>query len=231
MDLRAVMTPLNGPDWVAVKTPDSPLRVVEDVTPENAVLRVRAESIESHRTLFRREVYGKRVYATYRWYAPLLKPLTAVTVIGPLFLSFRDPHAHQGYPWRRRDYLRDVAAWFNPFSAVPTGPRQFAAEDSLIRIEVVPWISREVPLPDPNRSVTLRLDDMDVETAVSDAEGFVAFDLTPLLARETGERDVKLQLVTASPSGATAVLRYVVPARTVLQLIDKRPPSGGDSIP
>lgn len=228
IDIRTVMTPTDGPEQVSVRQPSSPLRIVADVTPENGVLRLTAESVESHSKLFRRETIGKKVYVPYKWYTPIVKPVTAITLIGPFYFSIREPHSHAGYPWRRRDYFRDVISWFNIFSAVPVGPREFEEEDVRVRTEFVYWPYQDVPIPEAGRNVTLRMEGQGPLSAVSGSNGLISFDIAPLLANSADEKDVNLVLSTYV-NGKESSLRYTVPADTVRRLKEnqKRPAAPG----
>jgi hypothetical protein len=229
IDIRTVMTPLESPEHVTQRLPDPPFRVVEEISPENGVLRVRAETIERHSKLFRRDVYGKKVYAPYAWYTPIVKPVVAITVVGPLYFSIRAPHSHAGYPWRRRDYFRDVVAWFNILSGVPVGTREFEDRDVLVRWDVTSWTYRDVPVPAPDRRATLRMEGWDLAEVRSDADGMLSLDIVPYLAKATGEQDVYLELVTPGPGGEEAVLHYTIPAETVRRLKDEAKPPDTDS--
>ena len=73
-------------------------------------------------------------YVPYRWYAPVIKPLAAVTLVAPIYSACR-PHPHRDGRIGAGDRIRDFGAWFNIFSGIPTGPRSIVREDEPSRAE------------------------------------------------------------------------------------------------
>ncbi|GEM_PF-2085793 len=155
------------------------MRLAAPVTPEALRLAVLVEEQWVTFGPARRETYGYRSYVPCTWYSPLVKPIIAITVIPPLYLSFHDPHSHGGGSWRLRDYGRDVIAWFNICSGMPIGPRQIETEERLIRTKRGEFPVAERAEPVAGRTVLLALEDQELMKAVSDDKGVVRYDLAP----------------------------------------------------
>jgi hypothetical protein len=171
----------------------------------------------------RRETYGYRSYVPYKWYAPILKPVVAVTVVCPVIFSFRDPHAHDGGSWRFRDYGRDVVAWFNIASGVPTGPRRIETRERLIRTRrgEFPVAQRNEPVPD--RTVILEMDGKELARAVGDDKGLVRFDLAPHLLPEVVRTGQLFQLELPSEDGTGQIFNFMLDKETAAAWIKAHP--------
>ena len=129
VDIRSTLTPLNPGERQARAADAELLRVTRAISAENAVPEARIETREVAGEVMRQDTYGRPTYVKYAWYTPILKPFAAVTIIAPFYMSFHDPHVHNGGSWRKLDFFRDVLAWYNLFSAMPTGPREMGQEE------------------------------------------------------------------------------------------------------
>lgn len=219
VDVRSTLAIQEGVEEVRPRRLSDPLRLVREPTAQSPVLEVVVERGEFTTRPARRETWGRPVHVPYQWYAAIIKPLAAVTLVAPLGISFTDPHQHNLGSWGTRDYFHDAIAWFNPFTAIPTGSRRVEEERRLraddIRVEV-----SERRLPDPGRRVTLFLDDKELESAVSDADGRVRFDLAARLtqADAASDRTVRLRLAGAGESDAE-MFRWTLKADLIRDIL------------
>ena len=170
VDVRARLLP-QGQIETSREPAAKPLKIVNEVSPEDPLLLVRVEQSEISMSLAIQERYGRRVCVSYQWYAPVVKPLAAATLVVPFWLSARDPHAHGGGTWGVTDYLRDVLSWYNPFTAIPTGRRKIAKEETLITSRVIWTALAEERVPLPGRNVALQIGDLKRAEKVSKSEG------------------------------------------------------------
>lgn len=225
--LRTWQVPLGGEEDVRLIPCGQPLRVLEDLSETNARLEVRVEQREVRLGLVRQETYGHPAAARWKWYAPLVKPIVSATVVLPFCFSWRDPHCHSAENWRLRDYLRDVVAWYNWASAVPTGPRELGSEERLVRVR-----ETNAPLSDcmvgiPGRTVELYLGGARIDTQTTDAAGCVQFDVTKYLTPEFAGEDRRIRLVSPRPDGEPAEIAWVLPGRMLRGLLRTRERAAG----
>jgi len=199
-----------------------PLQIERGISERNAVLEVRVESLETTEGLVRSDLYGKPTYVEWVWYHPLLKLPVAVTILPPFYLAFRVPHTHSGGNWSRWDYFRDVIAWFNLASAVPTGPREIRAEEALVRSKKMTAILSQRRAPLAGRGVSLSLDGRELASAVSDAQGEVRFDLAPFLTPELAQGSHTLRLVSPYEVGGAVEYTWKLDGAVVGQYLENR---------
>ena len=199
------------------------MRLAAPVTPERVSLEVLVEEQWVTFGPARRETYGHRSYVPYTWYAPLLKPVVAVTVVTPMVLSFRDQHRHGGGSWRLRDYGRDIVAWFNIFSAVPTGPRRIEAGERLLKSKRGEFPVAQRNEPAPSRTVLLVLDEKELARAVGDAEGVVRFDLAPHLRPAMAGASQVFHLKLQRENGTEEIFNFTLDKETAAALLKAHP--------
>jgi hypothetical protein len=214
-DLRTEVTPIGGGQTVRLAQAARPLRIVKDLSAENHVLEVRVERLEVTSGFARREIYGHATQAPFRWYAPAVKPAVAGTLVLPLFFSFRDPHRHGDLQWSPADYFRDAAAWFNPFSAVPVGPREIETEESFVYSDIVDAPVSEKPVPVSGHVVILWIDDERIAEGTTGADGLVRFDLTERVDAEFAAKDRRFKLKGVGMEGPRSELRWTVTRGTL----------------
>jgi hypothetical protein len=226
-DVRSTLLPTAGEQRVTTTTLPRPLGVTREITGLNAVLEIKVSALETTEGPARMDTYGKLTYVTYQWYTPFVKLGAILSLVCPWYLPAHDPHIHGAGNWTRSDYFRDVLAWYNLCSGLPTGPRDIDLEEQLIRSETLraPFSQRLAPVP--GRSVTLSLDGKELAKAVTGADGTVRFDLAPFLKPELAKGNHTLQIVTPVGSGAEAVLPLPLEGKTVEQLLG--PPGGAGS--
>jgi len=201
---RTEIEPLGEAETVETRPAPDPL-VLEQLLPrEGPWLRVRAEALEVATGPARVRLHGRAAYVEYRWYTPLVKPLIAVTLIGPFYAAAFDPHAHNGRTWDLLDYLRDTFAWYNLFSAVPTGPRVLDDAETLLREQRSTIVLRVARVPLPQREVVLLIDDQLVARQTTAADGHARLDLGPWLRERTGASDHPARLELRDPEHAAA---------------------------
>lgn len=230
VDIRSTLTPL-GEGRVRNAPLERPLRITRELSGRNAILEVCVESLETTYGPAQLERFGKPTYVPWRWYHPLVKLPIAVTIFPPFFLAFHDPTTYGGGNWTRWDYFRDVMAWFNLCSAVPTGGREVRlTEQRILRKEVIA-VLRERRAPISGRSVTLSLDGRQLASGVSDAEGAVRFDLALFLTPELAQANHTLRIVSPTVAGQAAELSQSLEGKTVQQLLENRPAAPGPTIP
>lgn len=222
VDLHAVVTPTGG-ESVRQAMPEQPLRVTRDLSAKNGVLDVRVESLEIATGAARRDIYGRKTYAVWRWYAPLAKPFVGVLLIPPFYLAAHDPHTHGAENWTRGDYFRDVIAWYNLFSAMPNGPREMELTETPLRSETLETTLRQRRVPIAGRTIIVQLDDRELGRGVSDADGAVSFNLAPALTAELARADHTVRLVSPGADGETAELSWTLEAATVRQFLNRPP--------
>ena len=222
VDVHTRLTPIGNEREVKQLPADQPLRIVRDITPTNSVIELLVEQREVSTGLAGQETYGRRTYVPFRWHAPIVKPLAAVTVVLPLYFSASDPHCHGGGNWGLLDYLRDVCSWFNPFSGIPTGHRKVDNETRRMRYcdVLAPLAERRVPVS--GSTVELYLDDVKVAEGVSDAEGRVRFDLAEQITPEFAQAGHRLRVVSRIADGRAANLDWNVSAGELGGLPGKR---------
>jgi hypothetical protein len=222
VDIRSTLTPL-GEGRVENAPLEQPLRITRELSERNAVLEVRVESLETTTGPAQLERFGKPTYVPWRWYHPLVKLPIAVTILPPFFLAFHDPTTYGGGNWTRWDYFRDVVAWFNLCSAVPTGGREVrTAEERILLKKVVAVRERRAPIA--GRGVTLSLDGRPLASGVSNSEGEVRFDLAPFLTPDLAQASHTLRIVSPSGAGEAAELSQPLDGKTVQQLLENREP-------
>ena len=224
VDVRSALTPL-GEAGVENAPLEQPLRITREISERNAILEVRVEWLETTAGPAQLERFGKPTCVPWQWYHPLVKLPIAVTIIPPFLLAFHDPHTHGGGNWTRWDYFRNVGAWFNLCSAVPTGGREVRMEEERILLEKVAAVIRERRAPISGRGVTLSLDGRELAGGVSDAEGAVRFDLAPFLTPELAQTSHTLRVVSLSDTGEPAELTRKLDGKTVQQLLENRSPT------
>ena len=222
VEIRTQLVPLGDEREVRRLPAVQPLLIVRDVSATSAVIEVRVEQREVTTGLAVQETRGRRTYAPYKWYAPILKPLASVTVVLPFYFSASSPHNHGAENWGMLDYFRDVLGWFNPFSALPNGPRRVESRERSLRWRVIsaPLAERQVPIS--GRAVALHLDGEKIEEQVSDAEGMVRFDLNRHLTPARAEADRQLALMSSAPDGAVADVRWTVTTAVLRELVRQR---------
>jgi hypothetical protein len=227
-DIRSVITRVDGNEKVTEAEAAEPLRVARDVSENNAVLDVRVESIEVVTASARRDRYGREVYVPWTWdwagtcWSPFLKLGVDIFIIPPFYLAAHDPHAHGGEVWRRRDYWRDVVAWWNFFSTIPTGPREIAATETLIGSENMEAIVNERRKPIAGRTISLSLDGREILSGVSNADGSVAFDLGPFLKPNIAGAGHSLRVSSLAPNLEEVSLSWTLDAKIVRKYLDKQ---------
>lgn len=229
--IRAEVVAEPGDGRTEVTAGSETMRLTRALTAENMVLELAVESQETTMGPGRRNMYGHRSYVSYEWYAPILKPVAAVTVIGPLYMSFHDPHSHGGRSWRMWDYCRDVVAWFNIFSGVPTGPRKIETEERMFRSKRGEFPVAERSMPAPGRAVVLTLDNRELDRRVGGDDGRVRFDLPGLIRPEMSGADqsfrLKLQRENGTEEEFTFTLRKEITAAWLkAQSAPAQPPRG-----
>jgi hypothetical protein len=222
VDVRSVLTPL-GEGSVANAPLEQPLRVTREISERNAVLEVRVETLETTEGPAQIERFGKPTCVPWHWYHPLVKLPIAVTVLPPFFLAFHDPTTYGGGNWTGWDYSRDVFAWFNLCSAVPTGGREVRTEEERILLKKVNAVIRERRAPIPGRGMTLSLDGRELGSGVSDAEGAVRFNLAPFLTPDLAQSSHTLRIVSLAETGEAAEISRKLDGKTIQQLLENRP--------
>jgi len=216
VDLRTEVTPIGGGETVRLVPAVRPLRVVKDLSSDNHVLEVSVERLEVTIGPARRDIYGRATRAVYRWYAPVVKPAVAGTLVLPLFFSFRDPHRHDDLQWSPVDVFMDAASWLNPFSAVPVGPREIAAEETYVRTDYVDAPVSEKPVPVSGHGVVLWVDDEKIAEATTGENGIARFDLTAHVDEAFAARDRRFKLKSMILEGPRSELRWTVTKGTLL---------------
>ena len=193
----------------------NPMRLAAEPSSGRPVLSLRVERKEVKTGPADAARYGRRVVAPYQWYAPIVQPLGAVTLFVPLYYSAAHPHDHGANGWSRWDYLRDVVAWFNIFSAMPTGRRRAAADETVIerRVMEAACIERRIGLP--GARVSLSIGGRQRAEAVSNADGLVEFDLSKVLTAEETRTDQQLVFGTIDPAGSKATMDWRLGAEKV----------------
>jgi len=203
-DVRAVLTPL----------PDSPadvvsgrqcLKVIREISQRNTVLAVRLEQERIAIGPAILELCGRRTEVPYRWYTPLVKPVVAATIAVPFWLSARYPHRHGGGTWNRWDYFRDVAAWFNICSAIPTGARRVTGPEVCFDAKQKTAVLSEEQVPITGHSVELFIDGKRRAEKTTDKDGEVAFDLALVLTAEDAKEN--REVIVAAPGAADVPLQ------------------------
>jgi len=203
-DVRGVLTPL--PDGPAdVVSGRQCLKVIREITQRNTVLAVRLDQERIAIGPAILELYGWRTEAPYRWYTPLVKPVVAATIAAPFWLSARYPHRHSGGTWSRWDYLRDVAAWFNIFSAMPTGARRVTGPEVRFDAKQKTAVLSEEQVPITGRRVELFIDGKRRAEKTTDKDGEVAFDLALVLAADDAKNN--REVLVSAPGAADVPLQ------------------------
>ena len=222
VDIHTRFVPLGDAEDTGRLSAVESLRVVQDISPETAVIEGRFERREVKTGLAAQETYGRLTSARYAWYAPILKPVTAVTVVLPLYFSAHNKHCHGVGNWTAFDYLRDVVSWFNPFSAVPLGPRVVDGYKRLVRSRVIEATLEEKLLAVAGRTVALYLDDRKLAMGMTNADGMVEFDLARYLTADDASEDRTLVLASAGPEGEAAELTLPLPRDLMKQILGAR---------
>jgi len=221
--IRSAILPEQGEGRVVRTAASETMRLAAPVTPERVSLDVLVEEQWVTFGPARRETYGYRSYVPYTWYAPLLKPVVAVTVVTPMYLSFHDPHRHGGGNWRLRDYGRDIIAWFNICSGVPVGPRRVETEERLVKSKRGEFPVAQRNEPAPSRTVLLELDEKEVARAVGDAQGVVRFDLAPHLRPAMAGAAQVFRLKLQREDGTEEIFTYTLDKETAAAALKAHP--------
>ena len=208
-DVCGRLTAIEG-DGAQVAPGGQSLSVVRELCPESAVLAVRVEEEEITTGAVLQETYGREVSVAWRWYAPVVKPVTAATLVAPFWLAARCPHRHNGGVWSRWDYLRDVAAWYNPFSAIPCGAQEIAPAETRFDSRRVTAILSESMVPLPGRKVALAIDDRKRAEKTAGSDGVVAFDLAGILTADDALVDRKIRVFLADTPEAQPELSWTL---------------------
>jgi hypothetical protein len=197
-----------------------PLVIEQLLAPGSGTLVLRAEGLEVASAMAECRLYGREAYVEYRWYTPLVKPLVVLTLVGPFYAAGFDPHAHDGGNWDLLDYLRDVGAWFNLFSGIPTGARLLADEETLLRSERRMTVVRVARVALADRKVALFIDDKPFAEARTDSVGRARFELDPWVRARTDSADhaLRLELDGAAHGALSVTLRNAA----VVQYLNER---------
>jgi len=222
-DVRAVLTPLPGGP-VRVASGQQHLKVVREISKGNTVLAVRLELEKLATGPAMLKLYGRRTEVPYKWYAPLVKPLAAATIVVPFWLSARHPHRHSGGTWGRWDYLRDVAAWFNIFSAVPTGARRIAGPEVCFDAKEKAAVLREDRVPMSGRKVELFINGKHRAEKVTGNDGEAAFDLARILTAEDAKGNREITLAAPGAADVRPQLTWTLSAALIRSLLAPVPP-------
>jgi len=188
------------------------LRLLRPLSPGDRLLEARLEVVSVRRTVIRREVYGRRTYVPYAWYAPLVKPVVSASLVMPFWLAFRCPHTHGDLTWGVGDYLRDVASWFNPASAVPIGPQRVEGDEVLVESEIHAGGAGAARRGLAGRQVELMVNGRRAGQATTDRDGVVRFDLAGCLEPEERAAGATARLLASGSSGEAVVLEVTIPA-------------------
>jgi hypothetical protein len=225
VDIHSRVTPLGQEKQFTLSALSNPISVTGALSGSEMadyVLHFNVESIEVTESVARRDAYGKRTDVAWQWYHPLLKIPVALTIIPPFFISMHDPHVHGDGGWKRRDFFRDVIAWYNLCSAIPTGSRRIDLEEKLIRSEVIVAPIEDKVVPVEGREVSVELDGKPISKAVSDAKGKFDFDMQPFLTEDFAKRDHELRLITYNEKGARQETTMKISGATFQKLLDAK---------
>lgn len=218
--LHTVIVPDAEGGETSVRAAPVPL-VVEQLLPQGpAVLVARADAVQVTTAMAECRLYGRETYVEYQWYTPLIKPLMAVSIVGPFWAAAFDPHSHDGRNWNSQDYLQDVGSWYNFFSGLPTGAREMADEETLLRSEHRAVTVRVARVPTTGRKMTLFVDDKAVCEATTDSAGRARFDLTAWLSARVTSNDHAARIEMAGPDGP--VLALTLTNAAIQQYLNQR---------
>jgi len=178
------VTPLNASD-AAPATGRIELTVQRE--PGSGSLLIETARTESVRV--RRELVARRTYAPYDWTAPVLKPFIFISLVGPFYMAYLDPHNHSGTTWGMGDYFRDVLGYINVFEALPNRPQRIDKEWKVLWQEYDTQ-TRSVPVPAPTGSrLAVLLGDQDVGAVAPNPKGATRFDLAANVTPELASAD------------------------------------------
>ena len=130
-----------------------------------------------------------------------------------------EPHDHRANGWGAFDVLWDCAAWWNPFSAVPTGARDIAPRETLIETRSLGFARTKAPAPLAGRRVELLVDGAVRGERASDAEGIVRFDVRSLLKRTDADADRKLTVRLKDAKAGQAPITRALTADEVRRML------------
>jgi hypothetical protein len=121
------------------------------------------------------------------------------------------------------DYGRDVIAWFNIFSGVPTGPRRIETGERLIKSRRGEFPVAQRNVPASGRTVILILDEKELDRGVSDAQGVVRFDLAARVRPEMAGADQSFRLKLQRENGTEEVFTFSLNKETAAAWLKARP--------
>lgn len=192
--------------------------VVGEFSGANGILDAKVEDVIHITGLSNIIRSGRKLDVEYQWFAPILKPLAAVTLVAPIWVSARQPQDHRQNGWSAADYFHDLASWFNPFSAVPVGNQRVAmtAEDiSLRQATVVQRVEYVRPVRH-GYQVALYVGEELRGTVTVDAVGIARFDVAKILtdADRDGKQSIALGVLGATNPQSRVV--WPLPAELIL---------------
>lgn len=226
IERHARRTPLPGATRVVTQEPENPIRILGEPDPGNGVIELQVVRKEAHERLIRREILARRTYVAYEWYTPVVKTGLMLSIVCPFWFPLSDPHNHSGGSWTKWDYLYDVTAYYNLFSAYPAGPQQAEQEWTVLADDKAraPVKSREAPWP--NARVRLTLGGRTLAEASSDASGAVTLDLAPHLTPQVASADREFTITLLQGAREGSALPLLVKSETMKALLASRPDRG-----
>jgi len=207
VDVTVSSRPLPGPP--AEMQSVTALALVQEPGPESSLVKVRVakQSIERRPVMLRYR--GRAVRIRYHWSAPIVKIFLPLSVPMAFIQPFRQPHCHDSGPWGMADYLRDFAAWLNPFEAYPGGTYCASPFARVFRTRrtVESVMIRQAGLPQALVTLAAEKERESLAAVKTDDDGVASFDLRVLLADRPPGEDMTLR-VRCSPEGS-ALLEHV----------------------
>lgn len=196
VDVTVSSHPLPGPP--AEMQTVTALALMQEPGPESSLVKVRVAKETTERRPVMLRYRGRAVRIRYHWSVPIVKIFLPVSVPMAFIQPFRQPHCHDSGPWGMMDYLRDFAAWLNPFEAYPGGTYYASPFTRVFRTRrtVESVMIRQVGLS--QALVALAAENKSLAAVKTDADGVASFDLRDLLADRPPGEDVTLR-VRCSP--------------------------------
>lgn len=208
-DVRMTTVILPGSE---VKRPD-PRRmiiVLDQPTVESPTLRValiRQLLVERRATM---EFSGIELRAPFQWTPRLLEKIPPVSLVFAAWKPLSNPHTHDAGVWGMGDYLRDCAAWLNPFEAMPDGTQERYGERRVFRREKGWAPAQRQMLPVPRADIAVLIKGRLIGSLTTDTDGAASLDLRRLTQDIPGPEGTVLTLKSEEAVRRVALDRTLV---------------------
>jgi len=186
VDREVRMTPLSEETQ---ETEGFDLALLQPPKAADGLIQVKAVRVSTSRQRVRKQLVARRTYTEYHWSTPILKPLCAVTIVIPIYLTYIEPHNHSGGTWGRGDFCRDWLSYYNFFEAFACGRQKPEKEWTVLWTDET-WEPRsraETPLP--GAEIEFWFGAKRLGSAVAGADGVASFDLRPHVTAAAAELD------------------------------------------